>query len=64
MIDWQLIAVLLVIPVALWYVGRATWRSLSARKSCGGCGCSAPAAQPPAPDRLISIDEITSRLKK
>jgi len=41
--NWQLIAVIVIVAAAAVYIGRQTWRTWSTRKdsSCGGgCGCA------------------------
>jgi len=61
-VEWQLIAVGLVIVGAICYLGHQTWRSWRAsKKGCGGgCGCHAKANTSVT---LISTAQLTSRLR-
>jgi FeoB-associated Cys-rich membrane protein len=66
---WQWIVVGLLIALSAFYVGRQSWRTWFAKseKGCaGGCGCGSK-AQPDAPadkNDLISVDQLTSRLRQ
>jgi hypothetical protein len=60
--NWQLLAVILIVSCAVLYLGRQLWNSFAGRKgSCGGgCGCS---SKPPVEENgaLISPQQITLR---
>jgi hypothetical protein len=60
--NWQLLAVILIVSCAALYLARQTWQSFAGRKgSCGGgCGCS---SKPPVDEAcaLISPQQITLR---
>jgi hypothetical protein len=63
--DWQLLAVGLLVAGAVAYLGRSAWRTWAGVKGgCGGgCGCakgSAPAADS-ARGTLIPVEQITLR---
>lgn len=63
--DWQLLLVVVLVVLALLYLGRRalrTWRGKGA--GCGGCKCPSPAKTPnaAATETLIPIDEV--RLRK
>ncbi len=60
----QIVAVLLVVGVAVLYLVRAAWRTLTGKGSgCGGCRCSAkPAPKANAAEgTLIPADQLTLR---
>jgi hypothetical protein len=62
--DWQLPLVLVCTALAAAYVARRTWLAWSGRKAgCGGCKCAAPKAAAPRADSLISVEELTGRLR-
>jgi hypothetical protein len=68
-VDWQLVPVFVVIAVAAVYLGLVVQRSWKASKSgCGGgCGCASKASRTAAENnrpKLISADELTSRLRR
>ena len=49
MIDWQIIAVIVLAGIALGYLAlqfRRSWRS--AKAGCGGCGCARKVTSAPA----------------
>jgi hypothetical protein len=59
--NWQVIAVILIVSCAVLYLARQLWASVSGGKGCGGgCGCSAKPT-PPDEARLISPQQITLR---
>jgi hypothetical protein len=68
MFDWQLPLVLLIVALAVVYLGRQAWRSWrGSRSGCGGgCGCS---KNSPGPTRaegnvtLIPADQLRLRRK-
>ncbi len=65
--DWQLIVVFLIAAFALAYLCRQTWLSwVKGKTGCGG-GCCSKTAQAAARQdnaKLVSVDELTSRLEK
>ena len=66
--DWQLLSVAVIVAAALWYLGRATWRSLRPGNSgCGGgCGCSAKAVPEGANGdggTVIPAEQLLNRLR-
>jgi hypothetical protein len=63
--DWQLLLVVVLVVLALLYLGRQTlraWRGKGA--GCGGCKCpsAAKTVNATATDTLIPIDQV--RLRK
>jgi hypothetical protein len=65
--DWQALVVGVLIAVAVVYLGRQTWRTWFAPSGgCGG-GCSCPGkkaeAKTAVPTTLISVDELTQRVR-
>ena len=67
-VDWQVIAVLVIVAVAAAYLARVTWRSWRGSKTgCGGgCGCAAkaPAAEKNGQAALVTTDQLTARLRQ
>ncbi|HEV3263800.1 MAG TPA: FeoB-associated Cys-rich membrane protein [Gemmataceae bacterium] len=68
-IDWQLIAVLVIVAVAAAYLARMTWRSWRGSKTgCGGgCGCNTkatPIGEQNGKATLITTDQLTARLRQ
>ena len=66
-VEWQMVAVLLIVAAAGVYLARATWHSLRASKSgcAGGCGCKTKSSDAAADEpQLASMDELTARLRQ
>lgn len=66
--DWQILAVLFVVAVAVAYVVRHLWRSVSA-KSAGGCGscdssCASNSGAGDDSSQLVSLSEQGVRERK
>jgi hypothetical protein len=60
--DWQTIAVVLVLAWAVVYLVRSAWRS---RTGCGGCGCAKPAQRPSdAPTVWVAAEKLTLRRRE
>jgi hypothetical protein len=64
--NWQLIAVGIIVALTAIYLARQTWRTWSAKKAgCGGsCGCSGKTGTPAEVNghgTLIAPSEITLR---
>lgn len=62
MMDWQLLLVVLLVMLALLYLGRQTlraWRGQSA--GCGGCKHSGTSRKPSAAETLIPIEQVRLR---
>ncbi len=58
--NWQLIAVIVIVSCAALYLARQLWGSFAGRKCGGGCGCSGKST-PEEPASLISPQQITLR---
>lgn len=59
--QWQLLAVGLIVAGAVGYLARRAWRTWAGRKSgCGGCGCK-PADRPAARAAVIPLEQVVPR---
>jgi hypothetical protein len=63
--DPQLALVALIVAAAGLYLARQTWRSLRGKKAgCrGGCGCAATKITNKGETSLISVEQLTQRLR-
>jgi hypothetical protein len=64
--DWQLPFVLVILALAVLYLGRAAWRTWNGAKGgCGGgCGCktgSDAAGQSDSQPKIIPVEQLTLR---
>jgi len=60
--DWQLLLVIVLVVLALLYLGQQalrTWRGQSA--GCGNCKCSSPTKTPNAAETLIPSEQLRLR---
>jgi hypothetical protein len=60
--DWQLLLVVVLVMLALLYLGRQTlrtWRGKTA--GCGGCKCSSTTSKPNSAETLIALDQVRLR---
>jgi len=57
--NWQLLAVGVIVAAAVSYLARQTWRTWSAKKSgCGGCGCGSKSNDNAT---VIPVEQLTLR---
>jgi hypothetical protein len=62
--DWQLPLVVVLVVLALVYLGRQTLRTWRGKSSgCGSCKCggAAKTAESATPDTLIPVEQVTLR---
>jgi hypothetical protein len=61
--NWQLIAVIVIVSAASLYLARQTWSAFIGRKGgcASGCGCSTKATPTNGDSSLIAPQEITLR---
>ncbi|HWG47735.1 MAG TPA: hypothetical protein VN688_33535 [Gemmataceae bacterium] len=63
--DWQLLIVVVLVILALLYLGRQTLRTWRGKgSSCGGCKCPNTAKKPNSAtttETLIPIEQVTLR---
>ena len=59
--DGQLIAVLLIVGCAAFYLARQSYRTWSGKGSCCSKGCGSKQAQPAR--KLIPAEELTLRVR-
>lgn len=63
--DWQGFLVWLLVVLSALYVVRQTWRTWAGQgSSCGGCSCSGKQPAKAKGPVLISITDLTARLRE
>ncbi|MBL6705567.1 MAG: hypothetical protein ISQ06_05610 [Planctomycetaceae bacterium] len=57
-LDWQLIAVLICVAVAMWSIIARLRNLIAGKGGCGDCSKAKPSAAEPNEPKLISEDQI------